>query len=192
MRRPPRHVRALRPGSRLVRRCSSGPRLEPRLAVSLAPPQVPAQRLPVWRPQPPHRSVRRRRADSLPPHRQPPHRSVRRRRADSLPPHRQPPHRSVRRRRAYSIPAHRQPPHRSVRRRRADSLPAHPQHPAVLARRAVRPPFLTDQLVPRSPLLPDRKRACPPDRPHSGRRVRRCSHRLRLQSRCRNRSSRTR
>jgi hypothetical protein len=78
VRRLRRHVRALRPGrrlvgrcsrgqhrelspgSRLVRRCSRGQHreLSPAHLVSLAP-----QRLLVWRLQPPHRSVRRRRPD---------------------------------------------------------------------------------------------------------------------------------
>ena len=65
MRRVCSHVRVLRPGSRLVRRCSRGP-LERRLAASLEHLLLRAlQRLPVWRPQQRLRSVRRRRPDSL-------------------------------------------------------------------------------------------------------------------------------
>jgi hypothetical protein len=88
-----------------------------------------------------------------------------------------------------------QPPPRPVSRRQPDS-PAHHRHPAVLASPAVRLPSRADQLVP-PPLLPDRKRGFPSDRPllPRGRRARRCSHRLRRQGRQRpprlNRSSRT-
>ena len=136
MRRVCSHVRVLRPGSRLVRRCSRGP-LERRLGASLEHLLLRAlQRLPVWRPQQRLRSVRRRRPDSL----------------------------------------------------------ARPLSPAALAGPpAVRPPAPADQLVLRSLLPEDHKRACPPHRPllRRGRRVRRCSHQLRRQSRCLNRSSRT-
>ena len=60
VRRLRRHVRALRPGRRLVGRCSRGQHRE----LSPAHPVLPApQRLLVWRPQPSHRSVRRRRPD---------------------------------------------------------------------------------------------------------------------------------
>jgi hypothetical protein len=90
------------------------------------------------------------------------------------------------------------PPPRPVSRRQPDSLARQPDNlarhrdPAVRASPAVAPPFRADQPVPPS-LLPDRKRGCPPDRPllPRGRRVRRCSHQLRLQSQCLNRSSRT-
>ena len=82
VRRLCRHVRALRPGrrlvgrcsrgqhrelspgSRLVRRCSRGRHRELSPGGSPARLVLPApQRLLVWRPQPPHRSVRRRRPD---------------------------------------------------------------------------------------------------------------------------------
>ena len=136
MRRLRSHVRVLRPGSRLVRRCSRGP-LERRLGASLEHLLLRAlQRQPVWRLQQRLRSVRRRQPGSL----------------------------------------------------------ARPLSPAVLAGPpAVRPPAPADQLVLRSLLPEDHKRACPPHRPllRRGRRVRRCSHQLRRQSRCQNRSSRT-
>ena len=58
-------VRVLRPGSRLVRRCSRGP-LERRLGASLEHLLVrPLQRPPVWRPQQRLRFVRRHQPDSL-------------------------------------------------------------------------------------------------------------------------------
>jgi hypothetical protein len=56
--------RELSPGSRLVRRCSRGQHRELSPGASPAHLVLPApQRLLVWRPQPPHRSVRRRRPD---------------------------------------------------------------------------------------------------------------------------------
>jgi hypothetical protein len=59
-----RHLRGLRPGRRLVRRCSRGQHRELSPGASPAHLVLPApQRLLVWRPQPPHRSVRRRRPD---------------------------------------------------------------------------------------------------------------------------------
>ena len=65
MRRLRSHVRVLRPGSRLVRRCSRGP-LERRLGASLEHLLLRAlQRQPVWRLQQRLRSVRRRQPDSL-------------------------------------------------------------------------------------------------------------------------------
>ena len=65
MRRLRSHVRVLRPGSRLVRRCSRGP-LERRLGASLEHLLLrPLQRPPVWRPQQRLRSVRRHQPDSL-------------------------------------------------------------------------------------------------------------------------------
>jgi hypothetical protein len=64
VRRLRRHLRGLRPGRRLVRRCSRGQHRELSPAASPAHLVLPApQRLLVWRPQPPHRSVRRRRPD---------------------------------------------------------------------------------------------------------------------------------
>jgi hypothetical protein len=149
MRRLRRHVRALRPVSRLVRRCSRGRRLEPRLGISLRHLRLRVlQRLLLWWLQPPPRPVSRRQQD---------------------------------------IPArHQQRP--AVLANRPDSLERHPLYQPVLGSRpAVRPPV--DQLVPRPPLLPDRKRVRPPDRPllPQGRRARRCSHRRRCQSRYRGR-----
>lgn len=71
MRRPRRPVRVLR-GSRPVRRCSRGPRLERRLGASLEHLLRPVlQRLRLWWPQPPPRPVSRRQPDSLARHRDP-------------------------------------------------------------------------------------------------------------------------
>ena len=133
--------RELSPGSRLVRRCSRGQHRELSPGARPAHLVLPApQRLLVWRPQPPHRSVRRHRPDRL-------------------------------------------------ARRRDLAVQARPL--------AVRPPVRARQLVPLSPRPhPDRNRVRLPDRRHPPeRRVRRCSHLLRRQcrqlARCPNRSSGT-
>jgi hypothetical protein len=70
--RPRRPVRVLRQGSRVVRRCSRGPRLERRLRASLEQLLLPAlQLLLAWWPQPPPRPVSRRQPDSQACHRDP-------------------------------------------------------------------------------------------------------------------------
>ncbi len=81
----------------------------------------------------------------------------------------------------------RRPP-RFVRRRLPGSLAHPPWDPyAQASRPVVRPLPKAEHLFPQSPLPPDRKRACPPDRPllPRGCRGRRCSLLLRLQSRYR-------
>ena len=81
----------------------------------------------------------------------------------------------------------RRPP-RFVRRRLPGRLAQPPRDPSAQASRpAVRPLPKAEHLFPQSPLPPDRKRACPPDRPllPRGCRGRPCSLLLRLQSRYR-------
>ena len=78
-----------------------------------------------------------------------------------------------------------QRPPRSVRRRRPASLAPRPRDPSALASRLpVRPMSKAERPVRRSPLLPDRNRACPPDRPllPRGCRGRRCNLQLRVHS----------
>jgi hypothetical protein len=161
MRRLRRHVRALRPVSRLVRPCSRGRRLEPRLVISLGHPRLRVlQRLLLWWLQQPPRPVNRRQPDIPARHQQRP--AVLANRPDSLERHQL--YQPV----LGSRPAVRPP---------VDQLVPRPR--LLPDRKRVRPPD--------RPLLPHGRRV----RRCSRRRRCQCRYQDRYRARCLNRSSGT-